>query len=126
MKNQAGLTMTLTLDEFHPLLVLKEVVEWEKIKSLIEKSLDKDQRGLRRDLDHHVRVMILQMYLRGSYRELVERLKGDAYARLFCGLEQDDHPYGPTAYIKFINEISPQAYEDINFFYKYRKETRPY
>ena len=93
------------LDPNHPISVLKILTPWETLKSLVSESLKKDSRGIQRDIDHHIRAMVLKMYFNCSYRGLVDRLESDYYAREFCGFEKDDICYDHTAYMKFCNEV---------------------
>ncbi len=105
------------LDMTHPLIVLKHIIPWNIIKSLISTSLQKDNRGLSRNLDHHIRALILIMHFNCTYRELIEHLRSNIYARFFCDFQNDDASYGHTAYMKFVNELSPDVYEKINFIF---------
>jgi hypothetical protein len=81
----------------------------------VNESLQKDSRGIQRDIDHHIRAMILKMYFNCSYRGLVEHLVSNFYARNFCDFDQDDLCYDHTAYMKFCNELSPEVHQKINF-----------
>jgi IS5 family transposase len=101
----------------HPLLTLKEVIPWDDLKVLVKESLLKDERGQTRNLDHHLKAMILMMYFNSTYRGLVEHLRSNIYAKLFCDFESEDISYGHTAYMKFCNELSPEVYEKINFVF---------
>jgi IS5 family transposase len=103
------------LDPLHPLLTLEELIPWKMIQSLIEMDLKKDGRGLSRDLNHHSRALTLLIYFNSTYRELVESLRSNIYARVFCEFDPEDISYGYTAYMKFCNELSPSVYEKINF-----------
>ncbi len=107
----------MLLDPSHPILVLKILTPWETLRSLVAESLKKDTRGIQRDIDHHLRAMVLKMFFNCSYRGLVYHLESDYYARSFCNFEIDDICYDHTAYMKFCNELSPDVHQKINFIF---------
>lgn len=109
------MALTVLLNPRHPLLMLKEILPWEMIQSLVKEDLKKDGRGLHRDFNHHIRALTILMYFNSTYRGLVECLESNFYARVFCEFDSEDIPYGHTAYMKFCNELSPSVYEKINF-----------
>ena len=108
-------SISIKLNPSHPLIILKSIVPWDKIKILVKESLSKSNRGLSRNLDHHIRTLILFIYFNCKYRELVEHLNSNIYARNFCDMGEDDAPYDHTAYLKFVNELPLPIYEEINF-----------
>ena len=116
-KNDYKEAITLNIDSSHSLLTLENIIPWELVKSIIRESMLKDNRGLSRDIDHHARALILKMYFNCGYRGLVEHLRCNFYARIFCKFDAEDVSYGHTAYMKFCNELAPKAYEKINFIF---------
>ncbi len=109
-------SITVKLDSNHPLMVLKRLIPFEEIIDTVKKSIVKSSQGRKRDINHHVRALILSIYLNiRSYRELVESLKSNLYARSFCNMNENNAPYTHTAYMKFFNDLPIFAYDDINF-----------
>lgn len=79
-----GKFITTKLQSDHPLIILKDLIPFKEIKDIVKRSLVKSRQGNKRDLDHHIRALIVSIYLNiSSFRGLVESLDSNLYARFF-------------------------------------------
>lgn len=98
----------------HPLFILKKIIEDAKIIENISNLRKVDNRGVRIDIRHHILVFILQLYYRCTFRELVLKIKSDAYVRYFIDFSNEDLPRSHSRYIEFQHSLSSEILFEIN------------
>lgn len=97
--SEAKLSVTLEVEEAHPLLVVKKTLDWETIETGLAKhwraagkNVDGGP-GRKFDLKYWARVMVLMLLMKLEYREMERELKYNALSRLFVQVEEPTEGY---------------------------------